>query len=77
MDYFKIALIGILVCFFFVGFYGGNYYAESQSQPEPVKAKVLTQFGCVETTLTIEEWYYQAKLLCSIGQCDKVGRICN
>ncbi|HUU89116.1 MAG TPA: hypothetical protein VMX17_15380 [Candidatus Glassbacteria bacterium] len=57
-------------------FYYGNYYYE-QNQPEPVKAKVLTEFGCVDTTLTIEQYYFQAKLLCSIGECDKVGRICN
>jgi len=66
----------LFVAVLLIGFYSGNVYFE-KTQPEPVKAKIATEFGCVETTLTIEEWYYQAKLLCGIGQCDKVGRICN
>ena len=48
---------------------------------EPVKAKVWMLLGnetlCVDSELTIEEWYFQAKLFASMGRLNELSPICN
>jgi len=69
----SLVVIGLLVG----GFVGGFFYSQKEFPPEQVKAKVLTEMGCVDTTLTIEEYYFQAKLFVAMGMPEKIGRICN
>ena len=76
---FVMLVIGIFLGATFT--YSMNSEKINQVVEEPTKAKVLMQVGdeilCVESELTIEEWYFQAKLFASMNQLDKISPICN
>ena len=56
---------------------GGCVMYSVSHEEKPVVAKIMLGDSCVDTTMSIQDWYFQQKLLIKLGLEEQLTRLCN
>jgi len=73
----QIIILAIIITLVVIVVFAAGFEYCEKKQPQPVKAKIIVGKACVETDMSIEEWYFQQKLWTRINMPEQRTQICN